>query len=136
MSPEKTIKVIPTYQYVSKFYDEVSDPLSQAFGRVFDLASAQFSYYQDLAWNRKKLIFKALRHFMYIFNRELKAKGVKIDRDTREYVASRALRCLSAFGKSEAFGLSREKTNVILIDDLVGIFAQPDFINDYKKSNL
>lgn len=133
MSIGGSIRVIATYQYISKFFNEDSDPISLAFGRAFDLAAAQFSYYNDLAWNRRKLIFKALRHFMFIFNRELRRMGIRINRDARESIASKALKCLSAFKRSDAFGLWREKTNVILVDEVAGIFAQPDFVDDYNK---
>jgi len=133
MSSEKLIRVIATHQYVSRFFREESDPVSLAFGRAFDQATAQFSYYNGFTWSRRKLIFKALRHFMYIFDRELRGMGIKIGRDVRDRVASRALKCLNAFTRSDAFGLWRDKTHIILIDDVVGIYAQPDFVDNYRE---
>ncbi|MGI0151120.1 MAG: hypothetical protein ACREC5_04195 [Thermoplasmata archaeon] len=96
-----------------------------AVGKAIDGTLSQFGYLVGIG---RKPTATALRRLAEsLLDDGLAEAAAEISPSERERVVRQIEDVVRAYRTSPIFGLSRPKTRVILIDDRVGVYAQPDY---------
>ncbi len=98
-----------------------------AAGKAVDSALAHFSH--QFREGRRPSLRAIDRIASETLDEELEASMLILTPDDRERQLREISGVLRAFRGSELFGLPRPKSRLVLIDGVVGIYAQPDYWN-------
>ncbi len=123
------IFTIPVHEVVARTYPrpppEEKDEIAMAVGKAIDGTLSQFGYQVGIG---RKPTATALRGWAEtLLDDGLAEAAVEISPTEREKILRQVHEVVRAYRGSPIFGLTRPKTRVILIDDRVGVYAQPDY---------
>ena len=96
-----------------------------ATGKAID--SALSRYHHEFCQRRRPTLTAMLRHSAEVLDEELAAAGLTLSVEDRSQIDQQLHGVLQAARRSEIFGLPRPKSRMILINESVGIYAQPDY---------
>ena len=123
-----TIKTVAAYEVVQRTFPRVvtePDELGRAVGKSIDSALSQYSY--ESSRGRRPTASSMQAWAASVLDEELRDVDLPVDVATRERILAGVSSVLQAFRRSEVFGMSRPRSRLILIDNEVGIYAQPDY---------
>jgi hypothetical protein len=96
-----------------------------AVGKAIDATLSRYSHEFD---RRMQPTVAAMNRFAAaMLDEELKNIDLPVDPKARNQAHTQIAAVLQAFRKTEVFGLPRPKTRMILIDEQVGVYTQPDY---------
>ncbi len=129
------IRTIPVHEVVRRVYPrpppEEKDHIAMAIGRAIDGVLAQFGYEQRQG--RHPTASAMRRYGGTLLDDALEEAAVEVPAPERERLLDRLGAVLQAYRKTEIAGLPRPKTHVIVIDGLVGVYAQPDYWDGKRR---
>jgi hypothetical protein len=123
-----TIRTVAAHQVVRAEYPrEVTpaDEVGMAVGKAIDETLSYFSH--EVHESRRPTATAMRRSAETVLDRELADADVALDAGTRERHLAAVNGVLQAFRRSEIMGMSRPRSRMILINEKVGVYAQPDF---------
>ncbi|MCI4364795.1 MAG: hypothetical protein L3K10_01840 [Thermoplasmata archaeon] len=123
-----TVKTMATHDVVRETYPRPvteKDELGMAVGRAIDETLSHFSY--EFAMLRKPTRTAMNRMATEILDRELADADLTLAPAEREQHLAAISAVIQEFRKSEVMGLSRPRSRLVLINERVGVYAQPDF---------
>lgn len=123
-----TVKTLATHQVVQRAHPrEVTerDELGMASGKAIDSALSRLSH----AASRGESVPAAaiLAFATSILDEELDDADLTISPEIRQEVIAQVGRVIRVFRQSVIYGLPRPKSRMVLIDEQVGVYAQPDY---------
>jgi hypothetical protein len=104
-----------------------SDKVGMAVGRAIDETLSRYSY--EFAQSRRPTRTAMNRMATEVLDRELDETDVELSAEDRDRQLGAISAVLQAFRASEVMGLARPKSRLILLNERVGVYAQPDFWN-------
>jgi hypothetical protein len=107
------------------------DEIGMAVGKAIDSALAQFNY--EFRQSRRPTLAAMNRVGASILDEELANADLTLSAHDREKLGAEVAGVLQAFRGSELFGLYRPRSRMILIDEQVGVYAQPDYWDGSSK---
>jgi hypothetical protein len=122
------VRMIPTHEIVQQTYPRPpreQDEVPKAIGKAVDGALARFGY--EFRQGRRPTASAMKTLAEAVLDDELEGAGAEISSLEREKALQQIDGVLRAFRQSEIFGLTRPRTRIILIQNEVGVYAQPDF---------
>jgi hypothetical protein len=123
-----TIKTVASHEVVRAAYPRPvteADEVGMAVGKAIDATLSRYSY--DFAQGRRPTRTAMNQMASEIFDEELRDADLPIPPRAREKQLSAVSEVLQAFRRSEIMGLARPRSRMILINQQVGIYAQPDY---------
>lgn len=123
-----TILTVATHEVVRSVYPRElasRDAIGIAAGKAIDTAVTELGH--QYRARRRPTIAAADRLAQTAFDEELAAATVAVDSETRELQIRQIRNALRAFRSSPLLGLARPKSRLIVINQRVGIYAQPDY---------
>jgi len=124
------VKTLATYELVQRLFPRPvteRDELGMAIGKAIDSSLSRFSHEASL--NRRPTMASANKYATSVLDEELGDAHLELTAGEREKTLKQISAVLSAFRRSELFGLGRPRSRLILINGAVGVYAQPDFWN-------
>ncbi len=103
-------------------------------GKCLDETVSKMNYYNYKFQINRNISLKALKSYTAFLKSEFEINDIVVDKsEMRKYYAM-GWKFINAFKKSVLYEnmLLRDRTRIIIINDEVGIYAQPDFV-DYEK---
>jgi hypothetical protein len=94
-------------------------------GKAIDSTLSRYSHEFDRGM--RPTVGAMTRFAATIVEEELKDIDLAVEPKERALAQEQILAVLQAFRKTEVFGLPRPKTRMILIDERVGVYTQPDY---------
>jgi len=125
-----TIRTVATHDIVQSLFPRTvtdQDKLGMAVGRAIDSALAQFSY--DFRQSRRPTVSAMSRVAESLLDEGLAEVDTEVTTGERQRLAGQVTGVLQSFRRSEVFGLLRPKSRLILVQEVVGVYAQPDYWN-------
>lgn len=125
-----TIRTVAAHEVVrSLFPREVTerDQIGMAAGKAIDSALAQFSHL--FREGRRPSLAAVDRLAAETLDEELQTSMLQLQPDALERQLREISGVLRAFRASEVMGLPRPKSRLIVINEEVGVYAQPDYWN-------
>ncbi|HEY1198603.1 MAG TPA: hypothetical protein VGG32_07750 [Thermoplasmata archaeon] len=122
------VKTVATHEIVQAAYPRPvteRDEIGMAVGKAIDETLSRFSH--EFSQSRRPTLAAMNRLAAEILDRELSDADVQLTPQDRERQVSEAFGVLQAFRRSEVMGLSRPRSRMILINERVGVYAQPDY---------
>ena len=98
-----------------------------AVGTAIDQTLSKYSY--DFAQSRRPTVSAMNRMAAEILDEQLSDADLTLTPQARERELAAIYAVLRAFRGSEVMGLSRPRSRMILINEQVGVYAQPDYWN-------
>ena len=123
-----TVKTLATHEIVQLEFpraDSVRDEVAKAAGNAIDGVLSRAGY--EFQERRKATATSMKTLAATILDDELADADVALPVAEREAILVQVSEVLRAFRKSELMGLPRPRTRVILINERVGVYAQPDY---------
>ena len=124
-----TIRTLPVHEIVAKTFPrpppEEKDEIAMAIGTAIDGTLSQFGYQLRLGRKPSATAMRTLAESLLAD--ALAEAAVELPPPLREKTLRQIHEVIQAYRGSPIFGLARPKTRVILIDNQVGIYAQPDY---------
>jgi hypothetical protein len=123
-----TVRTVATHEVVRATYPRPvteSDELGMAVGKAIDETLSQFSH--EFRQARRPTVTAMNRLAAEVLDRELEDADVHLTSEERQRQLSGVAAVLQAFRRSEVMGLSRPRSRLILINEQVGVYAQPDY---------
>jgi hypothetical protein len=123
-----TIRTVATHDVVGAAYPRPvteSDEIGKAVGLAIDETLSRASY--ESRQSRPPGSTAMNRWATEILDRELADADVQLDPAVRDRELAEISGVLQAFRRSEIMGLSRPRSRLILINERVGVYAQPDY---------
>jgi hypothetical protein len=123
-----SIRTVATHDVVRSVYPrEVTehDAVGMAAGKAIDTAVTEMSH--QFRQRRRPTITATERLAQETFDDEIAAAMVELSADDRAVQIRQIGNALRAFRSSPVLGLARPKSRLIVIDERVGIYAQPDY---------
>jgi hypothetical protein len=125
-----TIKTVATHEVVQAAYPRPvteKDEMGMAVGKAIDETLSRYSH--EFGQARRPTVASMQRLATEVLDRELADADLVLAPSDREKQLSAVFGVLQAFRRSEVMGLPRPRTRLILINERVGIYAQPDYWN-------
>ena len=123
-----TIKTLAAYEIVQLTYPRPPterQEFGMAVGKAVDSTLSRYSHEFD---QRLRPTMSAMNRFARsVLDDELKDIDLKVEPSERMRAEEQIAAVLQAFRKTEVFGLPRPRTRMILIDNRVGVYTQPDY---------
>lgn len=122
------IRTLATYEVVQRTHPRPvteRDELGMAVGRAIDAALSRYSH--EAGQHRRPTVTSMRRYAAELLDTELADAHVVLPPTDREKELGKVAGVLQAFRKSELFGLSRPRSRLILINETIGVYAQPDY---------
>ncbi len=122
------VKTLATHEVVQLTYPRPTtekDEIGMAVGKAIDGALAQFSY--DFSQARRPTTSATNRLAAAILDEELADADLVLPPPEREVLVREVAGVIQAFRRSELFGLLRPRSRMILINEEIGVYAQPDY---------
>jgi hypothetical protein len=123
-----TVKTVAAHQVVQATYPRPvteKDEIGMALGKAIDETLSRYSY--EFAQGRKPTRASMNRMAEEVLNRELEEADVALAPADRVRELAKVGEVLQAFRRSEVMGLSRPRSRLILLNERVGVYAQPDY---------
>lgn len=123
-----TVRTVAAHEVVSAAYPRTvteRDEIGMAVGKAIDETLSHWSY--EYRQSRRPTATSMHRMAAEILDRELADADVQLSTSDRDRQLAAVSGVLSAFRQSEVMGLSRPRSRLILINERVGVYAQPDF---------
>ncbi|HLY77209.1 MAG TPA: hypothetical protein VKT21_04940 [Thermoplasmata archaeon] len=123
-----TIKTLAAHELVRLTYPRPPtehQELGMAVGKAIDSTLSRYSH--DYERGLRPTIGAMSRLASSILDQELVDIDLSVATTERAHAQEQIVAVLQAFRKTEVFGLPRPKTRMILIDDQVGVYTQPDY---------
>lgn len=124
------VKTVAAHEVVQTTYPrEVTerDEIGMAVGKAIDETLSRFSH--DFAQGRRPTLTSMRRLAAEILDRELADTDVSLPPPERQVQLEAVSGVVQAFRRSEVMGLPRPRSRLILINEEVGVYAQPDYWN-------
>ncbi|MCI4333326.1 MAG: hypothetical protein L3K01_06360 [Thermoplasmata archaeon] len=125
-----TIRTLAAHEVVRAAYPrEVTerDEIGMAVGKAIDGTLSKYSYEFARGWKPTRT---AMNHAAAeILDEELRDAHIVLPAVERDRHLAAASGVLQEFRRSELTGLARPRSRLILINEQVGVYAQPDFWN-------
>ena len=124
------IKTVATHDVVQAAYPRPvteRDELGMAVGKAIDETLSRYSH--EFGQDRRPTVTSMQRFATEVLDRELVDADLLLTPGDREHQLSAIFGVLQAFRRSEVMGLPRPRTRLVLINERVGIYAQPDYWN-------
>jgi hypothetical protein len=102
-----------------------SDQLGMAVGKAIDETLAHFSH--EVREARRSTLGAMTRWAGERLDRELEESALALEPDRRNRELEAITGVIQAFRTTEIMGLARPRSRMILIDEAVGVYAQPDY---------
>ena len=119
----QTIKTLPSYSIVNYKYPITADnPIGIAYGYAFDRSLLECNYH-GLS------VASTLQYFKDEFLRMMNGYSNSITQEQLQQILQQASMMLLAYKQTPIYkqSLLRPKTRVVVINDAVGVYMQPDF---------
>lgn len=123
-----TVKTVAAHEVVRAAYPRTvteRDEIGMAVGKAIDETLSRFSH--EFRQSRHPTITAMNRDAARVLDAELADADVQLPAGERERHLAAITGVLQAFRKSEVMGLSRPKSRMILVNEEVGVYAQPDY---------
>jgi hypothetical protein len=125
-----TVKTVAAHEIVQATFPRPvteKDEIGMAAGKAIDETLSKYSY--EFAQSRHPTRTAMNRWAAEILDRELADADLQLTPEDRERQLAGISGVIAAFRQSEVMGLARPKSRLILINDTVGVYAQPDYWN-------
>jgi hypothetical protein len=122
------VKTVATHEVVQATHPRPAtarDEVGMAIGKAIDGALSKFSHEHDRGL--RPTAASVRRFASSVLDEEIRDADLTVTPAEREQLLSQAAAVIQAFRQSELFGLPRPRTRMILINNAVGVYAQPDF---------
>lgn len=123
-----TVKTLAAHEVVQLTYPRPPterQEFGMAVGKAIDSTLARYSHEFD---QRLRPTVSAMNRFARtVLDDELRDIDLVVDPSERLKAEEQIAAVLQAFRKTEVFGLPRPRTRMILIDERVGVYTQPDY---------
>lgn len=122
------MRTIATHEIVQAVYPRPvteRDEIGMAVGKAIDETLARYSH--EFGRSRRPTLTSMNRLAAELLDRELADADVRLTPGDRQQQLSAVFGVLQAFRRSEVMGLSRPRSRMILINERVGVYAQPDY---------
>ncbi len=103
------------------------DEIGMAVGKAIDETLSRYSH--EFSQARRPTLTSMSRLATEILDRELADADAQLTSKDRDQQLSEVFGVLQAFRRSEVMGLTRPRSRMILINERVGVYAQPDYWN-------
>jgi hypothetical protein len=123
-----TIRTVAAHEVVDATYPrEVTerDEVGMAVGKAIDETLSRFSH--EFGQGRRPTQTSMQRLATETLDRELADSDIALPPPEREGQLRAIFGVLQAFRRSEVMGLSRPRSRLVLINERVGVYAQPDY---------
>jgi hypothetical protein len=123
-----TIRTVAAHEVVRATYPRPvteKDELGMAVGTAIDDTLSHFSY--EVREGRRASVAAMNRWAEAVLNRQLEDANVVLEAPVRTTQLEAISKVLQAFRKTEIMGLARPRSRLILINEEVGVYAQPDY---------
>ncbi|MGP8159087.1 MAG: hypothetical protein ACLPWO_05740 [Thermoplasmata archaeon] len=123
-----TVKTVAAHEVVQATYPRPvteKDEIGMAVGKAIDETLSRFSH--EFRESRRPTLTSMSRLATEVLDRELADVDVQLAPKDREQQLAEVFGVLQAFRRSDVMGLSRPRSRVILINEEVGVYAQPDY---------
>jgi hypothetical protein len=123
-----TIKTLATHDVVQLAFPRSPterQEFGMAVGKAIDSALSRYSHEFDTG--RRPTLGAMTQFAAKVLDDELKDVDLPVTVPERARAQEQMVATFQAFRKTEVFGLPRPKTRMILIDEKVGVYAQPDY---------
>lgn len=107
------------------------DLMGMAAGRAIDSAMARLSHLAREG--RRPTMAAAERHLAELVDLEIHEAGLGPGPELREPMLAELRPLLRAFRKSPLLGLPRPRSRLVLINERVGVYAQPDYWDGRRR---
>jgi hypothetical protein len=125
-----TVRTVATHEVVRETHPRPvteKDEIGMAVGTAIDQTLSRYSY--DFAQSRRPTVGAMNRLAAEILDEQLSDADIHLTREDRARELAAVSAVLQAFRRSEVMGLSRPRSRMILINEQVGVYAQPDYWN-------
>jgi hypothetical protein len=128
------VRTVATHEIVRKAYPRPvteRDELGMAVGRAIDQALSRYSH--EAGQHLRPTASSMNRFASELLDEELKDADLTIPPADHERILAQVAGVLQAFRRSEVFGLPRPRSRLILINERVGVYAQPDYWDRHSR---
>jgi hypothetical protein len=125
-----SVRTVAAYEVVQSVYPRPvteQDELGMAVGKAIDSALARYSH--EFSESRKPTAAAMNRFASELLDEELADVDLQLSDADRERQLAAVAGVLQAFRKSELMGMRRPRSRLVLINEQVGYYAQPDYWN-------
>jgi hypothetical protein len=123
------VKTIATHELVRHLFPRPPpterDELGMAVGKAIDGALSQWSHQFGRVQGVTAASVKRYAH--QLLEQELKDVDLTPDAATLASAQAEVERVVQAFRKSEVFGMPRPRSRLVVINQVAGVYAQPDY---------
>jgi hypothetical protein len=123
-----TIKTLAAHEVVQLAYPRPPterQEFGMAVGKSIDSTLSRYSHEYDRGL--RPTVGAMNRFAATVLEEELKDIDLSVDAPEKAHALEQIAAVLQAFRKTEVFGLPRPRTRMILINDQVGVYTQPDY---------
>ncbi|MGP8072628.1 MAG: hypothetical protein ACLPZM_05815 [Thermoplasmata archaeon] len=123
-----TAKTLAAHEVVRAAYPRPvteKDEIGMAVGKAIDETLSRYSY--EFAQSRRPTRTAMNRLATEILDRELEDADLQLTEADRTAQRAAISAVLQAFRSSEVMGMTRPRSRLILINERVGVYAQPDY---------
>lgn len=124
-----TLRTVPVHEVVRRTFPrpppEEKDHVAMATGRAIDGAVTQLGH--ELRTGRRPTTAAMQALAAELLDEGLAEAAVEVPAGERERILGKVTASLQAYRRSPIVGLARPRTHVLVINDEVGVYAQPDF---------
>jgi len=124
------VRTVAAHEVVQTAYPrEVTerDELGMAVGKAIDETLSRFSH--EFSQGRRPTLTAMHRFATEVLDRELADADLSLLPADRQVQLAAVSGVLQAFRRSEVMGLPRPRSRLVLINEQVGVYAQPDYWN-------
>jgi len=125
-----TIRTVAAHEVVRAAFPRPvteRDELGMAVGKAIDETLSQFSH--EFGAARRPTISSMQRRATERFDREVADADLTLAPTDRQRELTQVFGVLQAFRRSEVMGLSRPRSRMVLVNERIGVYAQPDYWN-------
>lgn len=129
------IKTLATYEIVQRLHPRPppteKDELGRAVGKAIDDALSRWSHQFGRVQGTTATAIRKYAHGL--LDEGLKDADLRLTPEQLEAARGEVERVLTAFRKSEVFGLDRPRSRLVIINNQGGVYAQPDYWNGRSR---
>lgn len=124
-----TIATIPVHEIVERTFPRPptrdEDRVAMAVGKAIDGSLARLGY--EIRSGRRPTVTAARAYAATLLDEALEEAATEVPAAERTRLLGQVGDALQAYRRTPIYGLARPKTRVIVIDQRVGVYAQPDY---------
>ncbi len=123
-----TIKTVAAHEIVRRAFPRPPterQEFGMAVGKAIDSTLSRYSHQFDRGL--RPTVGAMSRFATTTLEEELRDIDLPVETPEKAAAQAQITAVLQAFRKTEVFGLPRPKTRMVLIDELVGVYTQPDY---------